>query len=213
MDTVRLPNFAYVLLGLLTFEERSGYDLMRLIKRSIVYFYCDPASSQLYSELRRLLTHGLVTVREVHQTHRPNKRLYSVTPAGIATIQKWLGDTDLEPDSIKSPFLMKAFLGHLLSQATLVELFQARRRQLVYDLEESRKKTGNLLEKILEYPDQEEKFWFPLLPLQRCIALYEAEIAWIDEILGQLKQRQTKGRSGATGRRRMTQKAQKGDRT
>jgi DNA-binding PadR family transcriptional regulator len=197
VNTLRLPRTAYVILGLLTFEERSGYDLRQLIKRSITHFYWDPAPSQLYSELRRLEAHGLVTMREIHQTHRPTKRLYAITPAGMAVIRQWLGDTDLEPDTYKSAFLMKAFLGHLLPHQTLTVLFKERRRQIAYDLQVCQQRTQDLITKILGRPELEEKLWFPLLPLQRCIALYQAEIAWLDEVLAQLKQRRAKNQAEA----------------
>jgi hypothetical protein len=127
----------------------------------------------------------------------------------MAAMRKWLRNPDLEPDVNKSPFLMKAFLGHLLPRKALLELFQERRRQLLYDLEACQKKTQILLENILERPELEDKLWFSLLPLERCIALYETEIAWVDEVLVQLEQRQAKGQGRENRRHKKTPEAAK----
>ena len=54
METVYLPTTSYVILGLLTLREMSGYDLKQLINKSITHFYWSPAKSQIYGELRRL---------------------------------------------------------------------------------------------------------------------------------------------------------------
>ena len=79
-DGEALPTTAYAVLGLLTFGEMSGYDLKRMANQSIRYFFWSPASSQIYSELRRLKSLGYATEREVAQERRPDKRLYQITP-------------------------------------------------------------------------------------------------------------------------------------
>jgi DNA-binding PadR family transcriptional regulator len=78
-EVLKLPTTSYIILGLLTFEEMSGYDLKLLADRSVKYFYWSPTKSQIYSELRRLESHGLVTMREVIQERRPDKRIYTIT--------------------------------------------------------------------------------------------------------------------------------------
>src|SRR5687768_3931891 len=99
VDNVYLPTTSYVILGLLTFREMSGYDLKQLINKSITHFYWSPAKSQIYGELRRLESHGLVTMREVPQTLRPDKRLYRITPQGTEAMMRWLEHSGVEPDS------------------------------------------------------------------------------------------------------------------
>jgi len=48
VETEYLPTTSYVILGLLTFREMSGYDLKQLINKSITHFYWSPAKSQIY---------------------------------------------------------------------------------------------------------------------------------------------------------------------
>src|SRR5207245_822269 len=87
--TLRVISF---LLAMLTFREMSGYELKSVIDKSVGHFYMRPALSQIYPELRRLAAHDLVKARKVVQEIRPDKRLYSLTPAGRAAVTQWLAE-------------------------------------------------------------------------------------------------------------------------
>jgi len=199
VETVYLPTTSYVILGLLTFREMSGYDLKQLINKSITHFYWSPAKSQIYGELRRLESHGLVTMREVPQTLRPDKRLYHITPQGTAAMQKWLENSGVEPDSYKSALLLKVFFGHMLSSNLIGGLLAERRQQVERDLAACQKKADELRTRLEGAPAEDEVF-FPLLTLQRSIALFQTDLSWIDETREQCKQRQAQ--ASAQKRRR-----------
>src|SRR5437588_517702 len=109
METVRLSPTSYVILAMLTYREMSGYELKFVADKSIGHFYVSPAYSQIYPELRRLATYGLVTERAVTQELRPDKRVYGLTPAGRAVVQQWLAESKVEPDSYKSAFQLRLF--------------------------------------------------------------------------------------------------------
>jgi PadR family transcriptional regulator AphA len=55
-----LSDTEYAVLGLLTFGARSGYELDKLARRSIGYFW-RPAKSKIYAILPRLVERGLAT--------------------------------------------------------------------------------------------------------------------------------------------------------
>jgi len=208
METVYLPTTSYVILGLLTFREMSGYDLKQLINKSITHFYWSPAKSQIYGELRRLESHGLVTMREVPQTLRPDKRLYHITSKGIEAMQHWLEHSGVEPDSYKSALLLKVFFGHMLSPSTTTGLLEERRQQVERDLSACQKKVEELRTQA-EGPHAEDDLFFPLLTLQRSIALFQTDLAWIDETLAQFKQRQAQA-SAKRGRRKTVASSARG---
>src|SRR5215813_14673456 len=86
-----LSDTEYAVLGLLTFGERSGYELDKLTQRSIGYFW-RPAKSKIYAILPRLVERGLATVTSVVQERRPDKQLYAITPAGEQALSDWLDD-------------------------------------------------------------------------------------------------------------------------
>jgi len=111
---MHFPTTSYILLGMLSSQEMSGYDLKQQLDKSLYTCYDSPAKSQIYGELRRLTQQGWATVMDVTQTHRPDKRVYRITPAGRAALQQWLVSPDVESDGFKSPLLLRLFFGHLV---------------------------------------------------------------------------------------------------
>ncbi|MCB0995054.1 MAG: PadR family transcriptional regulator, partial [Acidimicrobiales bacterium] len=78
----RITPTGYAVLGLLSFgRELSGYDLKKWADASLRFFYWSPAVSQIYGELKKLSTAGLVAEREVPVDDLRNKRVYTLTDA------------------------------------------------------------------------------------------------------------------------------------
>ncbi|KAA0113752.1 PadR family transcriptional regulator [Mycolicibacterium sp. P9-22] len=72
-------------------QASSGYDLARRFDRSIGYFW-SATHQQIYRTLRAMEDDGWVDVREVEQRGRPDKKEYSVTPAGRAELARWIAE-------------------------------------------------------------------------------------------------------------------------
>lgn len=182
MEAVNLPTTAYVLLGMLTFRPRSGYELKSVLDRSVRHFYWSPAQSQIYTDLRRLAEEGFVTIEDVKQRKRPDKRIYSITPRGREVVQDWLEYGKVESDVYKSAFQLRLFFGHLLSRTRLLSLVDEQRRWLarnVLILEEA----SQDLERRMQGPPPEPDLLFPLLEARLKLASFEAELKWADEAL------------------------------
>lgn len=69
------------ILAALADGESSGYDLAKAFDKSVANFWT-ATPQQLYRELDKLEAAGLVEARLVEQQRRPNKRVFSLTPAG-----------------------------------------------------------------------------------------------------------------------------------
>src|SRR5712691_7385893 len=108
--TISLSDTEYAVLGLLTFGERSGYELDQLASRSIGYFW-RPAKSKIYAILPRLVVRGFAESSTVAQARRPDKQLYRLTPSGLQTFREWL-DSDSPVRSVsRDGLLLKLFFG------------------------------------------------------------------------------------------------------
>jgi DNA-binding PadR family transcriptional regulator len=90
---VSLPH---LLLGLLSAEPRTGYDLARAVRDEI-----EPAwsagYSQIYPALATLRRHGWVLLRTLGPRRGPPRLLYRATAAGRRELQRWLGDPPPPP--------------------------------------------------------------------------------------------------------------------
>ena len=67
-----------VLLGLLTIEPMSGYDLGQAIRTSVGFFW-NESYGQIYPNLKKLAAEGFVTAKTERQKGKPDKRIYSIT--------------------------------------------------------------------------------------------------------------------------------------
>ena len=183
---MNLPTTSYILLGMLSSHECSGYDLKLLLDKHVHHVYWSPAKSQIYGELRRLEQAGLATMTEVEQTNRPDKRLYRITPAGREALQQWLANPDVEPDVFKSPLLLHLFFGHLLPRQVLIAHLERRQQKLTAELQGYEKRERELRDK-MQAPEVETHIPFLLLTLQFQSSMLQAAMTWTTEAVAQLK--------------------------
>ncbi|KND26111.1 PadR family transcriptional regulator [Streptomyces acidiscabies] len=86
--------------------ESSGYDLAKAFDASVANFWtCTP--QQLYRELDRMETEGLVTGRVVEQRGRPDKRLFSLTRAGREAVHTYTAEPPAKPTAIRDELMVK----------------------------------------------------------------------------------------------------------
>ena len=87
----------HALLVALSEQPASGLDLARRFGRSIGFFW-HATHQQIYRVLARMDGDGWVTVTEVAQTGKPDKKVYAVSPAGARVLAAWLTEpTPMEP--------------------------------------------------------------------------------------------------------------------
>ncbi len=97
------------LLGLLNYGKMTGYELNKVFKDSLSFFW-QAQASQIYRELNAMERLGWLTSEMVFQTDKPNKRQYSITETGRSELLNWLKEKNLEGESqVRSEFLMKLF--------------------------------------------------------------------------------------------------------
>jgi DNA-binding PadR family transcriptional regulator len=173
-----LPLTSWGLLGLLSDEVGSGYDLTKRIYSGIGHFLWKPARSQVYSELARLVAHGYATDQAVAQERRPDKRVYAITEAGQAALRAWLAAS---PGDSDGALLLKLFFGRHVSPAVLIAHVRQIRAQRQATLDEYLRLE---VEKTANGPAD----FYPYLTLQAGLAIMRASIAWADSVIQQLEQ-------------------------
>src|ERR1700740_1093759 len=89
----------------LTERPMTGYELAKTFETSIGF--CWKADhQQIYRELTRLRERGHVQAREVVQTGKPNKLVYTLTATGKAALRHWAARPS-SPPSIKDDMLVR----------------------------------------------------------------------------------------------------------
>ncbi|GAA0900164.1 PadR family transcriptional regulator [Virgisporangium aurantiacum] len=99
-------SLRYALLGLLAEEPASGYDLTRKFERALRRYAWHAQHSQIYPELNRLATDGLVMVAAEGPRGR---RAYAITDKGRSELRSWM----LNPPDVfvvRHEFVLRLFL-------------------------------------------------------------------------------------------------------
>jgi PadR family transcriptional regulator AphA len=168
-------NFRLFILGLLTQQAMSGYDIKCVLKR-LGWLVGNPSFGSIYTNLHALLKDGLVTVKVIANPHKPVRKVYSIAEPGRQVLQKWVNDTVTSKASLKT-FVMNLILAGVLSPAALIAHLQQRRDQIVAHQAVLEQTTRELDEEI-----DLRKY----LVKEYGLALAAAELAWLDSTLDRL---------------------------
>jgi PadR family transcriptional regulator, regulatory protein AphA len=175
-----LSTTEFAVLGLLSFGERSGYEMKKAAERGVGYVWT-AAKSHIYAVLPRLVEGGYATARRVTQERRPDKQVYKITRKGKRAFKEWL-EAPIEERGARSPFLLKIFFGDLMSKEALVAHIERRRAEVVRTLEEYREIEGRIRD--------DPQSYYGYVTLRWGLAQARAWIRWADGILRELEERQ-----------------------
>ncbi|MBR0708056.1 PadR family transcriptional regulator [Bradyrhizobium liaoningense] len=133
------------ILACLTERPMTGYELAKTFDSSIGFFW-KADHQQIYRELSKLRDRGYIQGREIVQTGKPNKLVYTLTPEGRTALRHWAARPST-PASTKDDLLVRL---HALDSIDIEPL----RTDLMARLEHHRDRHANYV-RILKkrFPD------------------------------------------------------------
>lgn len=120
----------YIILGLLSHENLSGYDIKNRIDKQISYFW-NAGYGQIYPTLQSLEKGEYIKPSEGAASKGPEKHIYSITETGRERLKEWLAVPG-EKEYTKYEILLKLFFGSQLPVADnqkRIEAFKDRHTQ------------------------------------------------------------------------------------
>ncbi|AUT03014.1 PadR family transcriptional regulator [Nostoc sp. CENA543] len=160
----------------------SGYDLSKVFSESVGYFW-QASQQQIYRELGKLESAGLIVSEVVPREGRLDKKIYSITEIGKQQLVEWM-QKPTEPDVIREDLLVKIFSGGLVSVNVLIADVERHRRIHVEKLLTYREIEQEKCS-VSEFSTKEERL--RNLVLMAGIKHEQAWIDWCDETLASLK--------------------------
>jgi DNA-binding PadR family transcriptional regulator len=195
-----MTTLGYAILGLLSREDLSGYDLTRRMAGRVGYFW-SAKHSQIYPELARLEAGGYVTHSVVEQTERPDKKVYRITAQGMKDLKEWA----VQPPAsrpVRDELTLKAYSVWMADKEKAVRLFREeglRHEEQFAHYEELRAWMEAQHGQELRGPDSP---WFASYAALRRGSGYEKEYAewcrWMAESVGRRQEEPKKGKSGGS---------------
>ncbi|WP_310603671.1 PadR family transcriptional regulator [Anaerosporobacter sp.] len=163
-----------VILGLLSHEELTGYEIKKRMDTTLRYFW-GASYGSIYPTLSDLVKRGLANKKENTDTKR-NKLIYSITEEGRNYLKKWL-TVPVEKDELRYETLLKLFFGN--EQGTEqaishIEAFQEKiEQELPYLLGAAKVLNENMND------DTAHKYY--LLTVDFGIKTYQTYLKWCEE--------------------------------
>ena len=190
---MRAKSSPYAILGMLSIQPMSGYDIRKEIATSTAHFWHE-GYGQIYPALRRLEADGLVEQRRAEKGSRPERNVFSLTAKGRAQLQDWLAQTP-KTQTPRSELLLKLFFGRLARDEALERHVVAFRNQHQEALSTYHKLESELRKTQARHPDL--PFWLMTASYGRHIS--RALVKWSEETLCALAQTE---RTETSGRKR-----------
>ena len=97
-----------VILGLLSHEDLTGYEIKKRMDTSLKYFW-GASYGSIYPTLSDLVNQGLAVKRDGAENNR-NKIIYSITEEGRKYLKDWLS-FPVDKDELRYETLLKLFFG------------------------------------------------------------------------------------------------------
>lgn len=169
--------------------EASGYDLAKGFGASVANFWM-ATPQQIYRELERMESEGLVSARMVHQERRPNKRLFSLTGTGRDAVRAYTAEASSKPMAIRDELMVKVQcvdVGDLAAvRAGITERVERSAAKLArFERMRERLLAGRTEEEFLATAERVG----PYLTLLGGLALERANVTWGRTVLKTLEQR------------------------
>jgi len=117
----------YAILGMLSFGPRSGYDIKKIIDRSLRFFWSENYG-HIYPILKRLEKRRWVRRQAAAPTGRRKRNVFALAPAGRAELRAWLAKpvADLP---VRNEMVLKLFFGRQMGRRTALSLLAAEEKR------------------------------------------------------------------------------------
>ena len=112
---MRLSDQEIVILAILSETERYGYEIDKILGKRQIRLWEKIASSSIYAVLNRLYRRGLAERREVGQSGRPPRKLYSISESGRAELESAIFESILAEDRVIGRFEIILLVWPMLS--------------------------------------------------------------------------------------------------
>lgn len=98
----------YAVLGALTIEPASGYEIRRFLAETVGHFWSE-SFGQIYPVLQRLRAEGLVAATEARTAGGREKSIHRITTEGVRALETWLRSPVVEVRDTRNELLLKLF--------------------------------------------------------------------------------------------------------
>ncbi len=170
----------YVILGLLSHEPLTGYEIKKRIDKTLKFFW-NASYGSIYPTLAQLEKENKVTKVETTESGR-DKIVYSITEIGRDALKEWLR-FPVEKNELRYETLLKLFFGDNTSVEISIDHINAFEERIIAELPYLK----GAVKKLEKIQDCEPAHKYYLLTAKFGVKTYEAYLEWCEETKSVLK--------------------------
>jgi len=178
-------SLEHAILGFLTYQPFSGYDLKKFFDESVRHFW-SATQSQIYRTLARMAKNGWVHMEMVEQEDRPDRKVYHITEDGLTELHHWL-TTPLDLPKIRHQWLIQVFFAQQLSDDEIIASFEGRAEKLRHKLELFRTGVQAVVERRFAEMGSKRSRRLWQFTLDYGVSHLEWELEWVEHALVELR--------------------------
>ena len=164
----------YVILGLLSHEDLTGYDIKKRIDSSLKYFW-GASYGSIYPTLNQLVGLKLVEKEELQESGR-GKITYKINNSGRTFLKQWL-EVPVERDEVRYETLVKLFFGNEIGSDQSILHVEAFRKKFEQEIPFLKQAVTVL--KSVENEDEAHQYF--MLTAMFGVKIFEAYVEWAKE--------------------------------
>ncbi|MCB0292648.1 MAG: PadR family transcriptional regulator [Calditrichaeota bacterium] len=177
-------SLKHAILGFLSFQSFTGYDLKQAFDNSVAHFW--PADqSQIYRTLKQLHQEGLISQEVIPREDRLDVKIYEITDTGRGELHQWLS-TPLPLTDTRDPFLIQLYFAFMLEDVQAIRLLKAEMEQVdqlmqvyesVYQVATGREHT----------PEEKRPLFYTMLTLEFGVRANTWYRHWLQEVVERIE--------------------------
>jgi DNA-binding PadR family transcriptional regulator len=185
-------SLRHALLGVLKDKPLTGYDLVRHFQGTVGFLWSAP-QSQIYPELRRMEGEGLIRAQVAPRGQRAQKRIYSVTDAGMSELRRWASDFMPLPAQ-RDPVMLKAAFFDLAPLESVREQLRAHIAQFQWRMEQWQARADAIRERRAELVE----VWLGRQPVEEHETILQLKIHALEGLMSRARSEIAWARQGLT---------------
>jgi DNA-binding PadR family transcriptional regulator len=171
---MRVDKTSTALLGILSINDMTGYEIKKFIEGSIGFFW-NESFGQIYPTLKKLEKVKLVSSKYLKDGK--NKTIYKITKKGMQELESWLAEENSKA-IIRDEFLLKLFFSRNLNKKILKKKLEKQKNDSLSDIQIYKSIEKNLKQKCTGNKDL--MYW--LFTLDFGISTSKMKLSWIKKI-------------------------------
>ena len=173
---------SFVILGLLSHEPMTGYDIKKRIDASLKYFWSASFGS-IYPALADLEKKKYVTKQNMPNEKGREKIIYEITEEGRQCLAQWLRQP-IEKDELRYETILKLFFGKEAGSQVSLEHIDAFEHKIAKELPVLQ----GIVELLGNLPEEDGTHLYYRLSAKFGVKIYQAYLEWAEETRAELKQ-------------------------